>query len=143
MNAVNPYLYFPGTTEAAFRFYRTVFGGELEIVRFRDVPGNPMDVPDEDLDKVAHAALDLGGAAVLMGTDALASLGHRHQQGDAVAIMLEPDSAAEADELFARLADGGRVALPLGETDWAERHGICTDRFGVPWMLNFAGVKAP
>lgn len=139
MKAVSPYLNFPGTTEDAFRFYQTVFGGELQIMRFRDFPDNSMGVPDEDLDKVANAALPLGDATVLMGTDTLESLGQEHRPGNNFSITLETDSAEEAVELFRKLSQGG---LPLAETEWAEKHGLCTDRFGVQWMFNYAGEKA-
>jgi len=49
MKAVSPYVNFAGNTEEAFRFYQTVFGGELQLVRFKDFPGNPMGVPEEEL----------------------------------------------------------------------------------------------
>jgi uncharacterized glyoxalase superfamily protein PhnB len=72
IRAVNPYLNFPGNTEEAFEFYRSVFGGEFAgLVRFRDFPDNPMGVPEEDLDRIAHMALPLGEGNLLMGTDVI------------------------------------------------------------------------
>lgn len=142
MKAVNPYLNFAGNTEEAFRFYQVVFGGELQMVRYGDVPDNPMGVPDEDLDRIANVALPLRGDAVLMGTDTLESLGQTLDVGNNVSIALETDSAEEAEKLFGKLSDGGEVMMPLMETEWAETYGMCIDRFGVRWMFNYTGDKA-
>jgi len=42
----------------------------------------------------------------------------------------------ESEKLFAALAEGGTVIMPLEKTFWAERFGMLTDRFGVSWMVN-------
>jgi uncharacterized glyoxalase superfamily protein PhnB len=49
---------------------------------------------------------------------------------------------AEAERLFAALADGGRIQLPLMATPFASRMGIVADRFGVPWMV-IAQAQSP
>jgi PhnB protein len=139
MNTVSPYLNFAGNTEEAFRFYQTVFGGELQIVRFGDFPGNSMGVPDEDADKIAHAALPLTNGSTLMGTDTLASQGQELTPGNNISIALEAGSEKEAEKLFGALSAGGDAVMPLARTEWAERYGMCVDRFGVQWMVNYTG----
>lgn len=139
MRAVNPYLNFAGNTEEAFKFYQTVFGGELQIVRFKDMGDNSMGVPDEDLDKVAHIALPLREGAMLMGTDTLESFGQSLTVGNNFSITIESESAEEAERLFNALSDGGNVGMPLEPTEWAEKYGMCTDKFGVQWMVNYTG----
>lgn len=139
MKAVSPYLNFAGNTEEVFRFYQAVFGGELQIVRFGDFPENPMGVPDEDLDKIAHVALPLVGDNMLMGTDTLESFGQKLTAGNNFHITLEAESAEEAERLFDALSTGGEVEMPLAEAEWAERYGMCTDRYGVRWMVNYTG----
>lgn len=141
MKSVNPYINFNGNTEEAFRFYQTVFGGELQIVRFSDFPDNSMGVPDEDLDKIANIALPLGNGTMLMGTDTLESLGQTLTAGDNFSITLETDTAEEAGELFNKLSDGGNIMMPMAETEWAEKYGMCTDKFGIQWMFNYTGNK--
>lgn len=141
MKAVSPYLNFAGNTEEAFRFYQSVFGGELQIVRFSDFPDNSMGVPDKDLDKIANIALSLVGDNMLMGTDTLESFGQELTVGNNFSITLETDTAEEAEELFNKLSDGGDVEMPLAETEWAEKYGMCTDKFGVQWMVNYTGNK--
>lgn len=141
MRAVNPYLNFAGNTEEVFEFYRTVFGGELHVVRFGDFDGNPMGVPEADLDKIAHVGLPLTDGSMLMGTDTLESFGQELNVGNNFSITLETDTAEEAEELFETLSNGGEVKMPLAETEWAEKYGMCTDRFGVQWQFNYTGDK--
>jgi PhnB protein len=141
MKSVHPYLYFAGNTEEAFTYYKSVFGGEfLAVLRYKDFPGNPMDVPEEDLTKIAHIALPLSEAVVLMGTDVLPSMG-RLTFGSNFQIALEPETAEDALRLFNALAEGGEVEMPLQKTEWAEKHGQCVDRFGVHWLIDYTGSQ--
>jgi PhnB protein len=140
MKVANPYLYFAGNTEEAFGFYRSVFGGDFRgVLRYGDFPENPMGIPDEDLDKIAHIALPLGNESLLMGTDYLDSFPDTLTMGNNVVITLEPESGEEAERLFGALSEGGKVTHPLRTTEWAEKHGGCQDRFGVHWMVDYTG----
>jgi PhnB protein len=140
MKSVSPYLNFKGNTKEAFDFYKSVFGGEfLAVLRFRDFQDNGMRVAEKDLDKLAHIALPLGPHAMLMGTDVVDGMPSGFAVGTNVYIHLEPDSAEEADRLFTALGAGGTVQMPLQATPWAEKYGCLKDRFGVQWMLNYAG----
>jgi PhnB protein len=138
MKAVSPYLNFAGNTEDAFNFYRSVFGGEFtSVTRFRDF-GNPMGVAEADLDKIANIGLALGPNCILMGTDVVE--GWRPLEvGNNVYITLETDSGDEADRLFDTLSEGGNVEMPLDRTMWAEKYGVCADRFGIQWMVMYTG----
>ena len=140
MARVSTYLNFRRETEAAFEFYRSVFGGEFTMLgRFRDMPqlGAPP-LPPGDADLVMHVELPILGGHVLMGTDAPESMGFRLVPGDNVHINLEPDTRAEADRLFAALAEGGTVRMPLADMFWGAYFGSLVDRFGVCWMVNCA-----
>lgn len=140
MKAANPYINLKGNTEEAFNFYKSVFGGEfLGVVRFRDFPDNSMGVGESDLDKIAHIALPLGPHNVLMGTDAIDSMPKEFVQGNAFSITLEPETAEEAEQLFNGLSAGGDVEMPLTKTEWAEKYGSFSDKFGVQWMVNYTG----
>jgi PhnB protein len=139
MKAANPYLNFKGNTREAFEFYKSVFGGEFQaVLRFRDFGDNGMGVPEKDLDKIAHIALPLGGG-LLMGTDVVDGMPGTFTVGTNVYIALDPDSAAEADRLFNGLAAGGQLQRPLQRTERAEKYGSLVDRFGVQWMVSYAG----
>lgn len=135
------YLNFPGNTEEAFRFYQSIFGGELsEVSRFRDTPDGDKLSP-EDQEKVMHVSLTLPGGTVLMGTDALESMGQKLVMGNNMSITITPDSREHADELFAKLSDGGTVTMPLQDMFWGDYFGACEDRYGVPWMVDIASAK--
>lgn len=134
------YLNFDGTTEEAFHFYRSVFGGEfLGVLRFRDFGDDAMGATGSDLDRIAHIALPLGSGCTLMGTDVIAAMPMTHTVGNNVAIMLDTETADEAEALFGALAAGGEIALPLQRTVWAEAYGEVADRFGVRWILHYTG----
>lgn len=139
MKSANPYLNFNGNTEQAFTFYKTVFGGEfLAVVRFESFDGTDQ-MPEADRKKIGHIALALGGGTILMGTDTLESQGQALTFGNNAYIALEAESAEEAERLFDALSEGGRVEMPLQRTEWAEKYGAFADKFGVQWMVNYAG----
>lgn len=143
MKSVNPYLNFDGDTEEAFKFYRSVFGGDfLQLVRFKDFGGDGGamgNLSEEDLNKIAHVGLPLGDGQVLMGTDVLESLGQKLEIGNNSYIAIEADSPDEAARLFGGLCEGGKVEMPLEAQAWAEKFGSCVDRFGVQWMVSYTG----
>jgi PhnB protein len=138
MQSVNPYLNFDGNTEEAFEFYQSVFGGELNIVRFKDM-GDSMGATGDDLEKVAHAALPIGGDTLLMGDDGPVVMDQPLTVGDNFSINLETDSAEEAEKVFNDLSADGKITMPLEETEWAEKFGMLTDKFGITWSVNYAG----
>jgi PhnB protein len=145
MKSANPYLNFSGNTEEAFDFYRSVFGGEfLTVFRFRDFgDNNPMGVPENELDKIAHVALPIGDS-MLMATDLLESWPRGLTVGNNFYISLEAETGEEADRVFNALSAGGEVEMALQKTEWAEKYGTCADRFGVQWMMSYTGsVQLP
>ena len=143
MARVSTYLNFSRNTEEAFTFYRSVFGGEFTggINRFSEVPPAPGQPPmaAADLNLVMHVELPVLGGHVLMGTDAPESMGFTMNRGNNVHISLEPDSKAEANQLFEALSNGGTVTMPMADMFWGAYFGSCTDKFGVHWMINFPG----
>lgn len=140
MARTSTYLNFMGDTEEAFEFYRNVFGTELlgPILRMGDVPAGPGMPPLSDADKrlVMHVELPIVGGHVLMGTDALESMGHSLVFGTNVSINLEPDTRAETERLFAALGGGGKIGMPLQDMFWGGYFGALTDKYGVQWMVN-------
>ena len=140
MASVSTYLNFNRNTEQAFDFYRSVFGTEFEggVMRYKDMPPDPNQPPLADADKnlVMHVTLPITGGHLLMGTDALESMGMKVNFGNNVYICLSPDTRAETDRLFARLAEGGKVNMPLQDMFWGDYFGDCVDRFGVQWMFS-------
>lgn len=137
MTRMQTYLNFAGNAEEAFEFYRSVFGGDFSShVRFRDLPMEGVDIPDEDQDKIMHIALPIGEDDVLMASDTLESLGQQLVPGNNVYISVHPETRAEADRIFTALADGGEIEMPIADQVWGDYYGSLTDRFGVRWMVN-------
>lgn len=137
MAQINPYLNFPGTTEEAFNFYKSVFGGEFAFFqRFGDTPDGDK-VPPSVKNKVMHVSLPIGKGNLLMATDACEEMGFNLTQGNNVCICISPDSKEEADRLFNGLAAGGKVNMPLADMFWGAYYGDLTDKFGVKWMVNY------
>lgn len=140
MSRVSTYLNFPRSTEEAFNFYKSVFGGEFNngIHRMGEVPpqeGAPA-LSEEDKNLIMHVELTILGGHVLMGTDAPESMGFKLNFGNNVSINLEPDTRAETEKLFKALSEGGKVSMPLQEMFWGDYFGSCTDKYGVQWMFN-------
>ena len=140
MARVSTYLNFARTTETAFLFYKSVFKTEFvgSINRFKDVPAAPGQPPLSDADRelVMHVELPILGGHVLMGTDAPESMGFTLTAGNNVYINLEPDTRAETQQLYAALAEGGKVEMELQDAFWGGYFGSLTDRFGIRWMFN-------
>lgn len=140
MARTSTYLNFPRETEAAFTFYKSVFGSEFEgkVGRMGDVPPQEGQPPmsEEDKNLVMHVALPILGGHMLMGTDAPESMGFKVNVGNNVYINLEPDTRGETERLFSALSDGGKVEMVLQEMFWGDYFGSCTDKYGVQWMFN-------
>ena len=142
MARVTTYLNFPGNTEEAFLFYKSVFKTEFStpIGRFKDIPAQPDQPPLSEADRnlVMHVALPILGGHLLMGTDASESMGFTVKHGNNMYINLEPDTRSETDRLFKALATNGKVEMPLQEMFWGGYFGSLVDQFGVNWMFNCA-----
>ena len=132
---VEPYLFFDGRCEEAIEFYRRALGAEVTmLLRWKDCPEQPKNkdmIPPGSENKVMHARLKIGEAAV-MASDGRCT-GKPSFQGFALSISAANE--AEADRMFNALADGGQVQMPLGKTFFSPRFGMVADRFGVSWMV--------
>ena len=129
---LNPYLTFNGQCEAAFKFYEKCLGAKIEAMMTH--AGTPMEnhVPSEWRNKILHARLTVGDQA-LMGSDAPPE---RYEKPQGFSVSLNVNAPAEAERIFHALAEKGTVQMPLEQTFWAVRFGMCVDRFGIPWMVN-------
>ncbi len=131
---VQPYVFFGGRCEEALQFYTKALGAKVEMVmRFNESPEPPPPgaVPPGYENKVMHASFQVG-ESTLMASDGC-------EEGSSFggfSLSLSVADAAEADRVFAALAEGGKVGMPLGETFWSPRFGMLTDRFGIGWMVS-------
>jgi PhnB protein len=129
---LNPHLAFNGQCEAAFKFYQQCLGGEIAVMMAYEDSPEAARTPPEWRKKIIHATLDLGDDR-LTGGDALPG---QYQRPAGISVLLGLDDAAEADRVFAALAENGAVQMPIQETFWAARFGVLVDQFGTPWLIN-------
>lgn len=129
---IHAYLNFDGRCAEAFRFYEQVLGGRIEFMQTFGESPMADETPPELRDFVMHVTLAVGDQ-VLMGSDAPPPHFEK-PQGFSVTVNIE--EPADAERIFAALAEGGEVRMPLGKTFWAGRFGMLVDRFGTPWMVN-------
>ncbi len=132
--AFHPYLFFGGNCREAFSRYQEIFGGELVLMPMSDMPAE-MEVPADQGDLIMHAALTFEGHILMASDDPSPNFGP--VQG--MFVNYTVGDVAEAVRVFEALADGGKVTMPIAETFWSPRFGMCVDRFGTPWMVNAEG----
>jgi PhnB protein len=131
--AFRPYLTFAGTCREAFTRYREIFGGELVLLTMADTPAEAGPPPaGVNSDAIMHAALTIGDE-VLMGSDDMSGSFDGNVNG--ISVAWSTADVPAASKVFDALAEGGQVQMPVGETFFSPAFGMCTDRFGVPWMI--------
>jgi len=117
-----------GSCEDAFRFYEQHLGGRVtSLVRHRDQP-NP-DLPADWSEKVLHARLEVGNA-VIMGADVPSAEPMRSAY-----LTLTTDGEADAERIYAVLAEGGQIFMKMETMPFANRFAMLRDRFGANWMI--------
>ncbi|OTG79012.1 VOC family protein [Acinetobacter sp. ANC 5054] len=141
---LNHYLNFQGTTEAAFRFYQSVFGGEfLTLTRYGDLPAEDgVNLSETDRQKIMHISLPINEFTILMASDVNEqfcaqtnrpfAIGNNHY----ISINLDPSEQDKAHHLFDALSQDGTIEMPLEKTFWGALYGALTDQFGIQWMVN-------
>ena len=134
---LNPYLSFKDNTREAMEFYRTVFGGKLQLSTFKDYHASQD--PSED-DKIMHSMLEAENGITFMAADTPNSMEYR--PGTNMSMSLSGDNEAELTAYFEKLSASGMVIMPLEKAPWGDWFGMCTDKFGVQWLVNIAGQKA-
>lgn len=132
------YLFFKGNCLEAMTRYAEVLGGEIaDVTRNRDAPSPESRMPGGD-DMVMNMSLRLG-AATVMASDAPEEM---YSKPQGFRVSLSPASLEEFDRVFAELSENAAsVEMAPAETFWAERFAMFTDRYGTPFMLNYAGSK--
>jgi PhnB protein len=133
---LNPYLSFKANARQAMEFYKTVFGGKLTISTFKDYHASQN--PGED-DLVMHATLESENGITFFASDTPERM--EYKPGANISMSLTGDNHAELKNYFDKLAAGGMVTMPLEKAMWGDSFGMCTDAFGVNWMVNISAPK--
>lgn len=131
---LNPYLNFYGNAEEALRFYQSVLGGELRLMKMSEGPGAEQ-LSEAERNMTMHVSIPIGDGQYLMASDCLESQGQHLTIGNNNYIALSPDSREEADRIFNGLSAGGETEMPMADMFWGDYFGSFKDKFGVCWMI--------
>ena len=144
MATVNVYLTFDGQCEAAFNFYKSVFGKEFSYIgRFGDMPpSEESKLSEADAKRIMHVSLPISNETILMASDTTSEWAGTLKQGNNFSVSINTASKEEADALFNGLSAGGKVTMPLANTFWGAYFGMFEDKFGINWMVNYDEPKA-
>jgi PhnB protein len=128
---LNTYLNYGGNCAEGFRFYEKHLGGKITMMMTHGQMPNPSGVDPKWADKVLHARIELGGAA-LYGADIPSP---PFEPIRSAYLSLSVDSIGEAERIYALLSEGGEIFMKMDETFFAHRFAMFRDRFGTSWML--------
>jgi PhnB protein len=133
---LNPYISFKKDARQAMEFYKSVFGGKLQMNTFKEF--NASQTPgDENL--IMHAVLETANGITLMASDTLERMDYH--PGTNVSMSLSGENENEMKGYFSKLSAGGMVNSPLKKEVWGDMFGMCTDKFGINWMVNIIAKK--
>ena len=131
-STLNPYIGFKDDARQALEFYKDVFGGELRLSTF----GEFGQADEPGADGIMHGQLETPQGFTLMASDTPPHMEYR--EGSRISVSLSGDGE-ELRGFWDKLSEGGTVSVPLAPQPWGDEFGMCTDRFGVDWMVNIAG----
>jgi PhnB protein len=134
---LNPYISFQGNAREAMEFYNSIFGGELTLSTFGEAG---MSDQGFDPNGIMHAMLVAPNGMTLMAADSATGM-REFVAGTNISMSLSGDNKEELSSYYNKLVDGGKVEEPLAEAPWGDTFGMCTDKFGIFWMVNIAGDK--
>ncbi|MFI9821398.1 VOC family protein [Streptomyces sp. NPDC052013] len=129
---LNPYLSFNGDARQALEFYKDVFGGDLRLNTYGEF-GQP---GAENADKIMHGMLETPSGFTLMGADH--PPGMEYKPGNNFSVSLSGEDESELRGYWDKLSSASSVSVPLEKQMWGDVFGMCTDRFGVSWMVNIS-----
>ncbi|MFC0506301.1 VOC family protein [Micromonospora costi] len=127
---LNPYVNFPGTAREAMEFYHRIFGGSLRMNTFGEFGSQEPTIANQ----IMHAMLETDAGFTLMASDL--PPGMPHDAGNTVSISISGDDADDLRRYWEQLSEGGVVSMPLEKQMWGDEFGMCTDRFGIQWMVD-------
>ena len=136
-STLHPYISFKDNAREAMEFYKSVFGGKLVMNTFKEFHAS--EDPNE-ADKIMHSMLEAENGITFMAADTPNSMEYRG--GSNISMSLSGDNEAELRSYFEKLSDGGMIVMPLEKAPWGDTFGMCTDKFGINWMVNVTGQSA-
>ncbi len=143
MATINTYLYFKGSCEAAFNFYKSIFKKEFQYIgRYIDIPSQIREkyYPYCKDDQIMHITLPIGKETMLMGADLIQSDNDEEDIKKGFSLSIHTNSKDEAQQIFIELSKEGHIIVPISEQFWGSYYGLCVDKFGVSWKVNCISI---
>lgn len=142
MMTINPWINFNGNAEAAFTFYKSVFGGEFtKVIRFKDIVSPEFPVGESDANKIMQITLPIGDTNVLVGNDIPEFMGQVNEQENRSKIHVSVDSKEEAERIFNGLSALGQVEVPFGDSAWGTYFAMFRDKYGIEWIIECNSIS--
>lgn len=132
---LNPYLIFNGNAADAMKFYQSVYGGKVTMQTFAEAK---MVKAKGEEHRIIHAALT-SGPLTLMSSDSPMDPNRQAKFGNNVQLSVMGTDASKLTNVYNRLAEGGKVEMPLAKQFWGDTFGMVTDKFGIRWMISITG----
>jgi PhnB protein len=133
---LNPYISFKDNAREAMEFYKSVFGGTLQMNTFKEF--NASENPGDD-NKIMHAELETSSGMTIMASDTPARMAY--EPGNTIRLSLTGDNESELRRYYDKLVQGGKADMPLNKSQWGDTFGMVTDKYGIEWMVNIAAKK--
>ncbi|MCX4821388.1 VOC family protein [Streptomyces sp. NBC_01142] len=130
---LNPYISFNGDARQAMEFYKGIFGGTLTVNTYGDFGEKEA---GDAADKIMHSMLETDSGFTLMGSDT--PPGMEHKPGNNISVSLSGEDADELRGYWDKLSGDGTVSVPMEKQMWGDVFGMCTDRFGITWLVNIS-----
>lgn len=135
---INPWINFNGNAEAAFNFYKSVFGGEFtKVIRLKDLASPEFQVAEKDAEKIMQIILPIGATNMLIGNDVPEFMGKVNENENRSKIHVAAGSREEAAKIFNGLSAGGQVEAPMSDSPGETYFGMFRDKYGIEWIIEF------
>jgi PhnB protein len=134
---LNPYLNFNGNARQALEFYRSVFGGTLNINTFADFGAGDA----AEADKIMHGQLETDAGYTVMAADHMSSMGEYHAP-TGFGVSLSGDDEDALRSYWQKLSASGNTTMPLQKQAWGDEFGMVVDQFGITWLVNIGQPQA-
>ncbi len=131
-----PYLHFNGEAEEVLNFYKDAFDGEIVMLnRYGD---SPMQVDESWKNKVIHSRIKIGNNLVMISDS---HDGNMSVKEGNIQLSVEVDDEQKLKVVFNKMAEGGKITMPLEKQFWGATFGMLQDKFGINWMFNHEDRK--
>ncbi|MEP7279565.1 MAG: glyoxalase/bleomycin resistance/extradiol dioxygenase family protein [Bacteroidota bacterium] len=135
---LTPYIHFAGYAEEALNFYKEVLGAEIAmLIRYEE---SPMQTDEDHKQKIFHARLVFDGNMIMISDTFKGNAVHTNGN---IQLNVEMQDKLQMENVFGKMAAGGKITMPLQDQFWGANLGMLEDRFGVSWMFNHEHAAAP